>query len=281
MATILATATGNWSATGTWVGGVVPTTGDIAVLNNKTVTVDVSSITCSLITSDPLGGATAGGTLSLSLSSTAINADLRSGSGSMLTVGASKTVTGLGSVYGSINGTTTGTALTVNNATGTATCTQVIGGSASGNSYGAAVSAGTLTCTNIYGGIVGAGLNLTGGTVTCDLCAHLQSSKLAAVTATGGRLIAGEIRGVGFGDGQVNFFVTVSSTNASQVGAKIFSCGPRGQFPVSGPVRLISDASNTFRIPYDTDLSVPSTVLATEGTRNILAANAELLRTQT
>ena len=37
MATILAAATGNWSATGTWTGGVVPTTGDIVVANGKKI----------------------------------------------------------------------------------------------------------------------------------------------------------------------------------------------------------------------------------------------------
>jgi hypothetical protein len=45
MATILAAANGNFNATGTWTGGVVPGTGDIAVANGKTITV-TASVTC-------------------------------------------------------------------------------------------------------------------------------------------------------------------------------------------------------------------------------------------
>lgn len=60
MATIKAAANGNFSATGTWTGGVVPTSADDVVSNNFTVVIDGNYTVLSL-RNDTTGGATAGG----------------------------------------------------------------------------------------------------------------------------------------------------------------------------------------------------------------------------
>lgn len=60
MAIIKAQATGNWSATGTWSGGVVPGPGDDAYSNTYTVTIDVDT-TCASINNGIGTGITAGG----------------------------------------------------------------------------------------------------------------------------------------------------------------------------------------------------------------------------
>jgi len=60
MAIILAAASGNFNATSTWIGGVVPTTGDVAVANSRTITITADA-TCLEIRNDTTGGATATG----------------------------------------------------------------------------------------------------------------------------------------------------------------------------------------------------------------------------
>ena len=61
MAIIRAAQNGNWSATSSWIGGVVPTSSDDAVANTFTIQVD-GTYTVLTVRNDTTGGATAGGT---------------------------------------------------------------------------------------------------------------------------------------------------------------------------------------------------------------------------
>ena len=77
MATILASQNGNFNSTSTWTGGVVPSTGDSAVANGKTITI-TASVTCLEIRNDTFGSATAGGNYTLNGGVT-LNANLVGG----------------------------------------------------------------------------------------------------------------------------------------------------------------------------------------------------------
>lgn len=60
MAIILAAKTGNWSDPATWIGGVVPGPGDVALCNGSNVTFDVNT-TIAELRRDTTGGAVAAG----------------------------------------------------------------------------------------------------------------------------------------------------------------------------------------------------------------------------
>jgi hypothetical protein len=56
MATILAAANGNWSASGTWTSGIIPGSGDVVYANGKTVTVNINAICLEARNDNGLGG---------------------------------------------------------------------------------------------------------------------------------------------------------------------------------------------------------------------------------
>lgn len=60
MADRLAIASGNWSATSTWTGGIIPGTGDVACANGFTVTID-QDISVDRLSNGTWGGATVDG----------------------------------------------------------------------------------------------------------------------------------------------------------------------------------------------------------------------------
>ena len=132
MATILAAQNGNWNSTSTWTGGVVPGAGDVAVANTRTVTVNVS-VTCTEIRNDTTGGATAGGSFTLSNGIT-LTGDVYAGtttSTATLSGTASATIDGIvyGNGYGpGSTGITAGVYGVNNTGTGLITVKQTVQG---------------------------------------------------------------------------------------------------------------------------------------------------------
>jgi hypothetical protein len=219
VATIVAKATGNWSATGTWTGDVVPGANDIAQTGAYTVTID-QSITCTRIE------ATSTGHWVISNADYSITADVKhagtydSGglrvahSSGTLTITGNVTTTGLhpivhwGSAPLTVSGNVTGGSgaqygihnINANTVNVTGICT---GGTGS-NSHG--VNNDSTGTINITGSVVGGGgggssgvYNKTTGTVTvtgnatggstgdaCGAWNHAGGTVTVSGTCTGG-----------------------------------------------------------------------------------------------
>jgi hypothetical protein len=108
MATILAANNGNWSATGTWTGGVIPTTGDIVVANSRNVTINVN-IDVAQLRNDNFGGAANYGDFR-PVSGVIIRANILTGSAASMPP--CMTINNPCSIVGNINGGGTGGSLT-------------------------------------------------------------------------------------------------------------------------------------------------------------------------
>lgn len=125
MANILAAQNGNWSATSTWAGGVVPTGSDNAYANGYTVTVNVNAAATKVSTVGE-NGAAAGGGFTLSNGVT-LTAHCEAGSTPAVSFGAA----GSANIVGALSGGSAQYAFgAVNSSAGTLTVT----GNASGGS---------------------------------------------------------------------------------------------------------------------------------------------------
>jgi len=221
MAIILAAQSGNFNSTSTWTGGVVPSTGDVAVANSYTITITANA-TCSQIRNDTTGGAYNSGLFTINTGVT-LTADIYAGSTTASNGPASVTITINGNIYGgtytnaygliftgsgnlTVNGSATGG--TGNNANGiysTNVGTITISGSCIGGYGGNGVlqnATGTIIMKRAVGG--GYGLN----------CSSLISATYGAVNNTG------------------TFYVSE------------IEYGPLGQSPTSGKIRLTDASTN-------------------------------------
>jgi hypothetical protein len=288
MANRYAIANGNFNNTATWsttpagVGGAsVPTIGDDAFANNRTVTVNVDSA-CDNVVVGAIAGATAGGTFTLNNGVTLTANVTGSGTTSnFVTFGGS--VGNFANLIGNIaHSTINNTANIVNNtSTGTLNITgNIIGGSVanSGNGTGSVGGNGII---NIVGNVIGGAGTTTQGVV-------LQAGSVGIITITGnvsggpssnafgilnrstgtiiinGTVFAGtgasgasnistgvisatRVVGNSFGLGSVGIVsqAAIDNVQNGRVYVEQVEFGPRGQTPISGPVYIIPSNRNT------------------------------------
>jgi len=155
MANYFAIAAGNfnnsaiWSLTPTGAGGAgIPTIGDIAIANNRAVTVNVDSA-CDAVVNNTLGGATNGGSFTLSNGITLV-ANVTSGAQCVIFGGTTGNIANLISNNIVANG---GTAV-LNNSTGTLNVTGNVIGSNAGSVIFAVINNST-GILNLSGNVVG------------------------------------------------------------------------------------------------------------------------------
>ena len=221
MATVVAQASGNFSAGATWVGGVKPQTGDIAETGNFVVTIN-EDFTGTL---RPTGSgrfevATGGITITgdLVMQSTYTGGGLRCTHSSGIVTLTGTATGGAGSyAYGAFN-----------NGAGTLNVGTATGG-AGGSSVGAYNnSTGTLnvgTATGGAGGSAHGAFNSAAGTLICDL-------------AVGGNW------GVG-GSGAETVGVRSTGVVGQITKVKRIQFGPYGATPVFGAILIEPDATNS------------------------------------
>jgi len=273
MANILAAQSGNWSATATWVGGVVPTGADNAYANGYTVTVNVDAAAAKISTVAE-NGAAGGGVFNLSAGVTltayceaGTTTVVSSGSGSASIVGSVSGGSGssaLGAYNNSsgtltITGTATGGSGTYahgvfNNSSGTLTVTGNVTGGSGSSALGAYNnSSGTLTITGTATGGSGTyahgALNNSSGTLTITGTATGGSGDNAfgAYNNSAGLMSVKRAKGNAFGLGSVGL-ASVSGVFGSQTGLTFveeIEYGMRGQAPISGNAFISPVSTNT------------------------------------
>jgi hypothetical protein len=226
MAIIRAAVSGNFSAPGTWIGGVVPGAADDAVSNGFIVVVD-TNITVLSLSNSTTGGATLGGAFNFTVGGVTANIGaLTAGTGGLIIFNYSTgttTVNVTNSFFPSVNAIQFIGGGTVNfniplifpatsivngaflkNGAGTLNFVGNLTAAGAGNNGVMNITAGTVNITgNVQGGAsaqASTGLNITGGTTTVTGSVTGGSSTGAAhgiVITSGNLVVIGNVTGGG------------------------------------------------------------------------------------
>jgi hypothetical protein len=280
MANILAAATGNWSATGTWIGGVLPGSADVVYANGFTVTID-QDITVVELRADSNGGvATGSGAFTVaaangvtrSIAAKLTNSNLTASPSSGGTVNITGALTsalyhavifagaGTVNVTGSWASSMTENAITsaVNvNLTGNLVYSGAAHGLAFRGANGAFKITGDVTnSSNGASGFLMAGSSgaltvtgtITGASTNPGVWINALGHTLYATQVTGGSGGPGVLASSGTayitratgGTGGVG----VSASSSSTVYVEEIEYGSTGQSPTSGLIRLTDKTSN-------------------------------------
>jgi hypothetical protein len=243
MALITSAATGNFNATGTWTGGVVPVAGDEARVSNGHVVTITANATCTLLTNNGTGyfvlnsGLTLTANVTNATGSTQNNPCVRftSASPASATIVGNLTATGgasnahavLNSSTGTLNITgnvTGGSAQTsngvLNSTTGTINITGNCTGGTSGNCFAVSNTNGQIVVTgNVTGGSATAAVGFPSGisndTGTVTVAGIVSAGAIASShgiqnNSTGSVTVVGEVIATNGANG-------INSTNTSSV----------------------------------------------------------------
>lgn len=287
MATILAINNGNWSASGTWTSGIIPTTGDIVVANNRTVTVDVSPLV-SQVRNDTAGGATAGGTFTLSSGVTLSADNFFSATTNCVLFSSAGTAT----ISGIINGQTSVNTIAVGTVRNGGVGTLIINGTAIGPSS----SSTNSTIVNNNGTLVINGA-VSGGVSNSDQrCVYVPAGSTGTVIingnvagSTGGfavQIVAGSliISSGTITGGTVNNAVSYTSTSSGIINSDIigptagtfstFYFNSLGTLTVNGKIRGGSSAASALQNVTNGTIVVNNTITGGPATNGVGLTNS-------
>lgn len=270
MPTYYARKSGNVNATDVWAttptgtaAAVTFAAGDVLVANSFTVTVNVSTDLGSTgeVRNDTTGGATAGGSFSLSNGVT-LTASVFAGSATCVTLASTASATIVGNITGGSSSNASGASTT---SSGTLTITGAVTGGIASNAHGVnfnAASPGTAAITgNVTGGSgVNVGVNHSGGgtvNITGNVAATANGIGVASNT-TGTLNVTGNVSGAGgsatnygivhysTGTTTVTGTVTGGSASAGFSGGGTFTCTrAKGGPSASSAVGVIGSATGS------------------------------------
>jgi len=254
MANIKAAQTGNWNATSTWIGGVVPVSGDNVSSNNFTVTIDVNA-TVANVTNGTTYSATAGGGFVLNNGITLTATCTCGGVNGLILISGTASASIVGNIASSPSSGGVGVTMS---SSGTLTINGNIsagnGVSAFGvvNTAGGTINITNATCTGAAGGGVPAAVqNSAGGTIIMTTATVNGSNGVAVNNALSGIIsITGNVTAGALAAGATNSstgtFTIIGDITASNGASGFTSFNASATNRLSGS--FISSANGTAAI---------------------------------